>query len=71
MSENDILQTINRLKNENSSGYDNISNKVHKQIKYIISKPLTLIINLFFRHYLIYLKELYILRYLNTVPQIN
>ena len=49
MIENDILQTINQLKNKNSSGYDNISSKVLKQVKHIISKPLTLIINRSFK----------------------
>ena len=49
MSENYILQIINQLKNKNSPGYDNISNKVLKQIKHIISKPLSLINNQSFK----------------------
>ena len=42
----DLVQTlITNLSNKTSSGIDNISNKLLKQIIYIIVQPLTLIIN--------------------------
>ena len=44
-SENDIYNIINNLKNKNSTGKDEISNKLLKSIKHIISKPLSVIIN--------------------------
>ena len=40
-----VLALITNLPNKTSSGIDNISNKLLKQIKYIIMQPLTLIIN--------------------------
>ena len=40
-----ILSIINRLKNKNSSGNDEISNKLLKAIGNELSKPLTIIIN--------------------------
>ena len=42
----EIKKYINKLPSKNSSGYDNISNKLLKQIKYSILKPLTHIFNL-------------------------
>ena len=40
-----VLALITNLPNKTSSGIDNISNKLLKQIKHIIVQPLTLIIN--------------------------
>ena len=40
-----VLTLITNLPNKTSSGIDNISNKLLKQIKHIIVQPLTLIIN--------------------------
>ena len=40
-----VLTLITNLQNKTSSGIDNISNKLLKQIKHIIVQPLTLIIN--------------------------
>ena len=40
-----VLALITNLPNRTSSGIDNISNKLLKQIKHIIVQPLTLIIN--------------------------
>ena len=42
----EIKRYIDKLPSKNSSGYDNISNKLLKQIKYTILKPLTHIFNL-------------------------
>ena len=42
----EIKKYINKLPAKNSSGYDNISNKLLKQIKYSILKPLVHIFNL-------------------------
>ena len=44
-SENEIYNIINNLKNKNSMDKDEISNKLLKSIKHIISKPLGVIIN--------------------------
>ena len=44
-SENEIFTIINKLKNKNSSGKDEISNKLLKSINREISKPLSVIIN--------------------------
>ena len=43
-SENDIYNIINNLKNKNSTGKDEISNKLLKSL-HIISKPVSVIIN--------------------------
>ena len=43
--QHDILKIINKMDNKSSSGYDELSNKIIKTIKNVISKPLTLIIN--------------------------
>jgi len=45
ISENDILDIINKMDNKSSSGFDCISNKILKYIKHEISKALTVIIN--------------------------
>ena len=45
VTENEIVVIINNLKSKNSSGKDDISNKLLKSIKGEISKPLTIIIN--------------------------
>ena len=45
ISENKTLTIINNLKSTNSSGKDEISNKLLKSIICEISKPLTIIIN--------------------------
>lgn len=42
---NVVLDKINSLKNTNSSGFDNISNKSIKHVKHLLVDPLTLIIN--------------------------
>ena len=44
-TENEILTIINKLKNKNSSGVDEISNKLLKAIKHEIKEPLSVIIN--------------------------
>ena len=44
-TENEILTIINKLKNKNSSGVDDISNKLLKAIKHEIKEPLSVIIN--------------------------
>ena len=44
-SENAIYNIINNLENKNSTGKDEISNKLLKSINHIISKPLSVIIN--------------------------
>ena len=45
ITENETLTIINNLKSKNSSGNDDISNRLLKAIKCEISKPLTIIIN--------------------------
>ena len=45
ITENETLTIINNLKSKNSSGNDDISNRLLKSIKCEISKPLTIIIN--------------------------
>ena len=45
INESDVLTTINKLKNKNSSGIDEISNKLLKAIGTELSKPLTIIVN--------------------------
>ena len=45
INESDVLTTINKLKNKNSSGVDEISNKLLKAIGTELSKPLTIIVN--------------------------
>ena len=40
-----ILNIINKLPNENRCGYQNLSTKIIKALKYSLIKPLTLIIN--------------------------
>ena len=43
-TENEILTIINKLKNKNSSGVDEISNKLLKAIKHELKEPLSVII---------------------------
>ena len=45
ITENETLTIINNFKSKNSSGNDDISNRLLKSIKCEISKPLTIIIN--------------------------
>ena len=45
ITESETLSIINKLKNKNSSGKDEISNKLLKSIKDEIAKPLAIIIN--------------------------
>ena len=45
ITESETLSIINKLKSKNSSGRDEISNKLLKSIKDEIAKPLTIIIN--------------------------
>ena len=45
INESDVLTTINKLKNKNSSGVDELSNKLLKAIGTELSKPLTIIVN--------------------------
>ena len=45
ITEKDTLTIFSNLKSKNSSGKDEISNKLLKSIKCKISKPLTIIIN--------------------------
>ena len=45
INESEVLMTINKLKIKNSSGVDEISNKLLKAIGTELSKPLTIIIN--------------------------
>ena len=45
VNENDVLNIINKLKNTNSAGIDNISNKAFKIIKHLIAPHLVIIIN--------------------------
>ena len=44
VTENEILEIINNLKNKTSAGEDNISNFLIKKIKHYIVKPITFII---------------------------
>ncbi len=44
-NEAEILKIITRMKPKVSTGYDNISNFIIKQLKYELSKPITYIIN--------------------------
>ena len=43
----EVLSIINNLEHKNSSGYDDISNKLLKSIKEKVCTPLTVIINQF------------------------
>ena len=45
ISVEEVLSIINNLENKNSSGYDDISNKLLKSIKVEVCTPLTVIIN--------------------------
>ena len=45
INESEVLMTINKMKNKNSSGVDEISNKLLKAIGTELSKLLTIIIN--------------------------
>ena len=45
IGEEDVVNVIDKLPSKTSSGVDGISTNLLKDIKYIISKPLTLIIN--------------------------
>ena len=45
ITEEIIINIINKLPNKKSCGTDNISNKLLKKIKHFISGPLTLIVN--------------------------
>ena len=45
VSTKEVVSIINKLKNKTSSGKDEISNKLLKSIKDVISEPLTVIIN--------------------------
>ena len=45
ITESEVLSIINKLKSKNSSGKNEISNKLLKSIKDEIAKPLTIIIN--------------------------
>ena len=49
ITSDEIKRHINNLPSKNSSGYDNISNKLLKSIKYSILNPLTHIFNLSFK----------------------
>ena len=49
ITESETLSIINKLKSKNSSGKDEISNKLLKSIKNAIAKPLTIIINQFLK----------------------
>ena len=49
ITSNEIKRHIENLPSKNSSGYDNISNKLLKSIKYFILNPLTHIFNLSFK----------------------
>ena len=44
-SEETVLGLLNKLKNKNTKGHDQISNKLLKCVKNEIAKPLTFIIN--------------------------
>lgn len=46
LSDHDVVALINNLKPSNSSGYDNISNNLLKNCKYLICQPLSYLINL-------------------------
>ena len=45
IGEEDVVNEIDKLPSKTSSGVDGISTNLLNDIKYIISKPLTLIIN--------------------------
>ena len=45
VSEDIVLNIINKLPNKNSCGYDNLSTKTIKAVKCSLVQPLTLIIN--------------------------
>ena len=45
MSVEEVISIINNLENKNSSGYDDISNKLLKSIEEEVCTPLTVIIN--------------------------
>ena len=45
ISVEEVLSVINNLENKNSSGYDDISNKLLKSIKVEVCTPLTVILN--------------------------
>ena len=45
VTESIVLNAINNLKNSNSCGFDLISNKMVKQVKHLIIKHLTILIN--------------------------
>jgi hypothetical protein len=45
VTETEIVSIINNLKLKNSSGYDDITNKIMKSCRQQISKPLTYVIN--------------------------
>lgn len=45
VTESEVLETISKLKNSNSTGYDNFSIKIIKQCAHKIAKPLCHIIN--------------------------
>ena len=45
VSEDIVLNIINKLPNKNSCGYDNLSTKTIKELKCSLVQPLTLIIN--------------------------
>ena len=44
-SEHEINKIINKLENKNSYGYDQISNKLIKELRPVISHPLTIVFN--------------------------
>ena len=45
VGEGDVVNVIDKLPSKTSSGVDGISTNILKDIKYLISNPLTLIIN--------------------------
>ena len=49
--EQDVVNVIDKLPSKTSSGVDGISTNLLKDIKYLISKPLTLIINIMSRNW--------------------
>lgn len=49
VTETEILNTINNLKNSNSTGFDDFSVKIIKQCAHLLAKPLSHIINSCFR----------------------
>ena len=68
----EVLSIINSLENKNSSGYDDISNKLLKSIKEEVCTPLTVIINqsLLNGIFPVALKEPYLRRAKRTVSTI-